>query len=234
MGGINTREVAWIVNENGCWVCTSHLQNKSRGHCEIQINNKRTSIHKVFFEKYKHEIPDGYIITHTCGIRMCLNPDHMICSRERIKRRTPIEWDVDGNGCWNVTSHKPNPGGYVPLCRNEEGGEKLIHRLHYVKYKGEIPKGLMVRHTCDNRRCVNPDHLLIGTAKDNAMDAVERNRTLFGENCHLSKLTELQVKEIIESKEPHKILSKRYGVSKGHISSLKIGMYWKRLLMPTG
>lgn len=50
------------------------------------------------------------------------------------------------------------------------------HRLSFILYKGAIPLGHVVRHTCDNRRCVNPAHLIVGTPADNVKDMVERNR----------------------------------------------------------
>jgi hypothetical protein len=57
-----------------------------------------------------------------------------------------------------------------------EGKRTLAHRYSYTYHKGEIPAGLMVRHMCDEPSCVNPDHLLVGTALENARDKVERNR----------------------------------------------------------
>jgi hypothetical protein len=76
-------------------------------------------------------------------------------------------------GCWLWTGHV-NRAGYGVIDR---GGRKLgAHRVSYEMNKGQIPHGLVVRHTCDVPSCVNPDHLLIGTQADNIQDAVKRNR----------------------------------------------------------
>lgn len=105
-------------------------------------------------------------------------------------------------------------------------GKKLTgaHQYSYRLYKGEIKEGLVVMHKCDNPSCVNPDHLNLGTTKDNLQDMYrkKRNRKLqtytAGSNHHGAKLTKEQV---IEARDLYKkggetwiSLANRYKVSK--------------------
>lgn len=75
--------------------------------------------------------------------------------------------------CWNWTGSK-NLKGYGQFQFNKE--RWLAHRLSYAIHKTDIPDGYMVTHTCDNPSCVNPNHLVAGTAKYNSRDMVNKGR----------------------------------------------------------
>ena len=87
-----------------------------------------------------------------------------------------IKENIDSNnskGCWNwkksVTS-----AGYGQFTLNKKYW--TTHRYVYTKCKGEIPKGFVIRHICHNTKCCNPDHLCVGTNRDNYFDSIEKHR----------------------------------------------------------
>lgn len=85
-----------------------------------------------------------------------------------------------GDGCWEWRGHKlPDGYGLLPLRRNGKQRSVLAHRVAWTIANTEIPPGKIVLHACDNPSCVRPDHLSVGTYKDNAREAVERNRRNF-------------------------------------------------------
>lgn len=81
-------------------------------------------------------------------------------------------WTVDTSGCWLWIGDKRN--GYGSVWVN--GRRDYAHRAIYTEFVAPIPAGLVVRHSCDTRACVNPTHLLIGTQADNLHDMAERGR----------------------------------------------------------
>lgn len=80
---------------------------------------------------------------------------------------------VQDDGChtWPHRSH-PNGYGYIRF----EGRQRLLHRVVWELTHGPIPPGLLVLHSCDVRHCANIEHLRLGTAYDNAQDAIKRKR----------------------------------------------------------
>jgi len=106
------------------------------------------------------------------------------------------------------------------------------HRASYLLNKGKIPDGLVVRHRCDNPICVNPDHLTVGTQKDNMQDCLQRGRfnALRGEAHHGAKLTSGQVVEIrarLGDGADHSILAAQFGVGKEQIRRIGRGDSWR-------
>jgi DNA-binding XRE family transcriptional regulator len=106
----------------------------------------------------------------------------------------------------------------------------LAHRFSYHIHHGPIPDGLFVCHHCDNKRCVNPDHLFLGTTDENMADAVRKGRMESGEDRYNSKLTEPEVLEIVarhDAGESQSALAEDYGVSRGTINSIVAGYSWR-------
>ena len=107
------------------------------------------------------------------------------------------------------------------------------HRFMWELHNGKIPKGLLVRHLCHNRKCVNPDHLMTGTNRDNSDDMLNAGRQRKGEDVNTAKLNESQVLEILQrfsiGKHTKQALSEDYNVSRSTISLIVNGKIWKHL-----
>lgn len=136
------------------------------------------------------------------------------------------------DACWNW------PGTIATSGYGSFGAERLslyAHRASYELHHGTtIPKGLFVCHHCDNKVCVNPGHLFLGTHAENIRDAASKglligNRLTRGEAHHKSKLTEEKVREIRRSTATHRELSARYGVRTNMIYRIRARIAWKHV-----
>lgn len=125
--------------------------------------------------------------------------------------------------CFICVSHRKNWSGY-PLIML---GDKRIRAHRYVFYVvfGRWPKGIL-RHTCDNRDCINPTHLIEGTRRLNSKDAVVRKRFPTGEDHWMTSLKEEDVLKIFHAKKSLNELAKIYGVCAETISNIKRGKTW--------
>ena len=131
-------------------------------------------------------------------------------------------------------TQKPGPNGYVYLT--VAGAKVYAHRHAYTKAKGPIPEGLVVRHTCDNRRCINPNHLIVGTNKDNTGDMMERGRHrpghVPGEANGRSVVTAAQVAELranyIKGHPEYggAAFARRFGISVVQANKIANGKAW--------
>lgn len=132
--------------------------------------------------------------------------------------------------CWNWLVNK-NCDGYGIFKYNNDS--IYAHRMSWLIFNNEIPKELYVLHLCDNRKCVNPKHLKLGTQQDNMKDMVNkgRNCNLKGEEHGGSKLTWNQINEMrklyLTRKYTQKQLSLMYDSSPSNIDSILNNKTWE-------
>lgn len=165
-------------------------------------------------------------------------------------------WSLAGrsgdNGCWEWQGAYSGDGyGLI----NRDGKRYKVHRLAYLFEYGHIEKP-QVNHHCDNKMCVNPDHLYNGTQSDNMQDAYQRNENVRsgldtsletnmkrlqkiqendlyarGEDASQSKLTEAEVRNIKEMVGVHTDteIAEQYGVDRRTIRQIRIGNNWAHI-----
>lgn len=130
--------------------------------------------------------------------------------------------------CW-IWSGYTDKDGYGTLRALNK--DYKAHRLSFLLFYGDIPKGMLICHSCDNPSCVNPKHLFLGTPKDNMDDMIKKNRQVHvrGEGVGNSKLTEEKVhliRNYIRQGLSDMQIAKIFGVSDGTINFIHQRKIW--------
>lgn len=129
-------------------------------------------------------------------------------------------------GCWMWQGRLCQGYGRMMINRQYH----RVHRLSYEAFRGPIPDGLVVRHTCDTPACIYPLHLKSGTTKQNIHDAIERKRFRPRGKDHL--LSEVEIKEIARryhAGESTKDMGQEFGLNRNYIMRLINQEYWREL-----
>lgn len=219
---------AWSMistdNQSGCWLWTGFVESSGYARIELADGSKKATS-ALFFEYHVGEVTDGHYVAHLCANKHCCNPSHLTLRPdradvlERILRRTVKA----PSGCWEWQGCRADFGhGKIGLS---DGKNALVHRVVYERMVGPIPDGLLVCHHCDNPPCCNPEHLFVGTHKDNSEDMVKKGRSWdrSGLKNPNVKLTREKIADILASKEWATVLGKRLGVNPETVRRVRRG-----------
>lgn len=138
---------------------------------------------------------------------------------------------IRSEGCWDWKT-KSRSEKYVRMDYAKGKPKISIHVYSWKVNFGDVPKGMYVCHKCDNTRCSNPQHLFLGTAKDNNRDCVNKDRHPKGERHGNAKLTEEIVKKIrhfLKMKIVATEIARQLKVSLHAIYHIKNGKTWKNI-----
>ena len=134
----------------------------------------------------------------------------------------------EATGCWNW-QRAINSDGYPSVTLRDPRRKTFAHRVSFQLAYGDIPADQEVCHRCDNPRCINPDHLFLGTHTENVRDAIAKRRHAHGEGSRKAKLSEAQVRAIRADARSDTVVARNYGVSAGCIWSVRSGQTWKHI-----
>lgn len=213
--------------------------------CNIALNLTNSSIKEI--NMAKSNLPNNQSTFKACSVEGCPKPvlARRLCSahysrlirqnsapklvyktstKKRFWSKVAITANPDKCWEWQASIAGDGYGGFAG-----EGTGFRAHRFAFLITNGFLPK--LVRHTCDNRLCVNPKHLISGTALENMRDCVERNRIARGEQNGRAKLTEKEVLQIraIEGKMAAKDIALKFRISKSQVNDILKRRKWTHI-----
>lgn len=227
-----------VNKTDACWHWIGRKGNDGRG--IVHWKGKQYTAHRLAWLLTRGATTrgSGGYVRQSCSSVDCVRPDHLfvghpsstITMNDLIAKTRKIFRSRDTE-CWEWTAGKIKDGyGHVRYQRDMW----LTHRLAWKLTKGSIPEGKRILHKCDNPPCINPDHLFIGTDKDNRDDMISKGRQRFpnGTEIGIAKLTDEKVREI---RSLHAVgisyseIGRRYGVSHVAVRLAIIGRTWKHV-----
>ena len=163
-----------------------------------------------------------------------------LCKPRGMSGQEMLDWMLSStvttpSGCMEWQGYRSK--GYGRVYYN--GKNWRAHRL-VMHLQDRLPKGMCALHACDNRPCINPDHLFAGTEADNTADMMSKGRHRLaevfnpkrGSESNFAKLTEASVLEIVRcarAGEIQKSIANRFGIKQSAVSMIMSGRRWSHI-----
>ncbi len=212
---MGTKRIDKIGNIYGWWTVIERSEKSNRSgcfwKCKCKCGNEKL-VHNSSLISWK---------SLSCG-----------CTKLKENRREKFfrsRYEIKENGCWEWIGNIDRDG------YGRYGVKTKAYRYSYERFKGSIPEGMCVCHNCpggDNKKCVNPDHLWLGTHEQNIHDKEKKGKQNKGEIHGRVKLTEKDVIDIrrrFKNGELGTELAKEYGVTSGLIYHIKNFKIWRHI-----
>jgi hypothetical protein len=165
--------------------------------CDVQDCGKPVVARGLCHKHYKRWQINGHTgITNGKG---CTNPRERFALQTKRAENGCLEWQ----GSVAINGYGQTKWNYRYFS---------AHKFSWTLHKGPVPPKLLVLHKCDNKLCVDPEHLYLGTTAQNTADAIARGQIKTGVRSNLSKFTAEQLAEARSSGEPIKMMATRLGV----------------------
>jgi hypothetical protein len=208
--------------DDGCWLWTGYTR---EGYGRFSFRRKLVNAHYFAWEiLHGTPVPSGTAhLLRQCGNKLCVNPDHMLLYQKTQLERFWEKVEKKENGCWEWTAYKMRLGyGMFTFDKIFQ----LAHRIAWKITNGPIPEGLDVLHRCDNPPCCNPDHLFLGTHKDNMQDCVSKGRIY--RKLDVEDILQIRKRYAVE-KITQRQLGEEYGVCQVHIGDIIRRKKWRHI-----
>lgn len=187
-------------------------------------NLKEYSCRRISLQLHNKELTDTKHVLPYCGNKLCVNPDHLVCGDVA---RFWSKVQKLANDCW-IWIAGEDKNGYGKFTYRDNGKKVNVraNRYAFMLRYGFMPSAVsFICHTCDNPRCVNPEHLFMGTVQDNVADMVSKGR----QASKLKPAQVLEIRQLYSNGMKISPIAKLYSVSYDTIRTLLSGKYWSHV-----